>query len=276
MTGFKLVIDADALVYSIGYATQKDLEFFDGSTFLAGDLQSAKRLIARQIAKVRSQVMEALGVDALDSVELVITGSGNWRSAFYPEYKQYRKDLAKPQMYTQIRKWLVDSMGASVIDGMEADDYLAIKATEDVQVVMASFDKDFHTVAGLFFHTTAAKLYDPNINETLCFLLFQAVNGDRVDGYFGVYGWGETKVKRFLKEMSGGDRTIRQVYLTLKKRVKARNGLKAWREQFRVCLDLASLLWENEEGTRGVGLRRIYLHRKLKFKYYLPYYDEKE
>ena len=276
-----ILIDADMLVYTLGYASEVKTTFFGSDTFVDFNFDRAKRLIQGRV----DSVVRRLG--AKDYQLILSEGGGNWRFAFYADYKQNRKTLTKPVGYEDIRAWIASKEECIVTDELEeADDFISKHLTwykefatlkNDSEVIAVTADKDFYTIPGLVFNMSANRLFHISVEQTFSFLFFQALCGDRVDGYYGVKWVGERKAMRLLQSCKG--MTIRQAYLNLKSLVKKRAGKKdlqkqkgLWK-QFRICLDLASLMWYNETGQDGIGLRRVYKYRKLNFSYFLPYYD---
>lgn len=270
-----ILIDGDILVYTMGYASETKVGFIDGSSSHTPDLRLAKELIVKKIESFKKLFK------VKKNYEVVLSGTGNYRSSFYPQYKENRSVLTKPISYQQIREWLKSGelAGVIVIDGEEADDYLAARVTnpQHTSDIIISADKDFFTVPGSFYNISTKRLFKTTLSQSFSFLFFQALAGDRVDGYYGVSWVGAAKAQRILQAANG--KSLRQAYLHCKKCVqgRARNdkeeAKKLW-QQFRLCLDLAALRWYNEEGSKGIGLRRVFKHRaKVCFHYYLPYYD---
>lgn len=280
----RLLIDADYLVYTMGYASEKKANFADGDVIKTPDLDLAKRLILKTVKGF-------LNLFETDDYVLVLSGKGNWRSEFYSEYKANRASLIKPLCYNEIRQWLMSLPDTVLVNGEEADDWLASRVTQSktsekihsgepekgaIEEIIVSADKDFFTVPlGAVYNLSTKKLFRPTIPQAFSFLFFQAMAGDRVDGYYGVPWLGEAKSTRILQSASG--KTVRQTYLFIKeqvfKRGKTLEEKKANWNHFRVCLDLAALRWSNETGSRGIGLRRVHTHRQYPFEYFLPYYD---
>lgn len=275
-------LDGDILVYTLGFAVEESIEWPDGRTDIIGDLPLAKRLLDNRIRYFVSSLPEGMGLN------LVITGDApNWRKQIDTTYKAGRG--RKPTDYAGIREYMRNlPIVHETTDGQEADDWLAQQAG-DPTVAICSFDKDFFTVPGTFIHlsnNSSARLYRIEPTQALCFLMFQALAGDPVDSYAGVSNVGKSKASKmlYLCELKG--LTIRQAYLMLKatirkrekqfKDVRAVDGgrpAKGLWEQFRTCLDLASLVLPGETPTRGIGLRRVAKHRHQPFVYFLPYYD---
>ncbi len=123
---------------------------------------------------------------------------------------------------------------------------------------------------GIFITLTLTGSSPPTKAQAICFLLLQALMGDRVDGYYGVAWVGQRKAERMLKACT--KKTIGEAYTFIKRQIlKRKGGRKEW-EQFRLCLDLANILWysDGEIGYSGVGLNKIYENRHLPFELFLP------
>lgn len=265
------LIDGDMLVYSLGYASEHRTTFVGGDSFNAPDFKLAKRLINERLD----------GYCGCSPHTIVLSGSGNYRLNLFPEYKANRTVLVKPTAYDEIRKWITSLSTTVVVNGEEADDYISVAQTKAPGLYLTvSADKDFFTCPGHFYNISSGRLFRTSIQQSFSFLLFQALAGDRVDGYYGVPWLGVQKARKLLMAQEG--KTLRQAYLEIKKQVllrtkklklKTREERVAGWKQFQLCLDLAALRWYDEEGTRGIGLRRVRKHQHLKFEYYLPYYD---
>ena len=144
----KALIDGDLLVYEVAFGAEDRKE---------GIVYSFESLIPRLDKKI-ADILDAVGAD---EHTIYLTGKGNFRDelAVTKEYKANRG--AKPWHYANVRAYLV-SLGAVVIDGMEADDAMAIEQTEcyakeaytkdDLKyynhTVICSRDKDLRQVPG--------------------------------------------------------------------------------------------------------------------------------
>lgn len=268
----KLYIDGDMLVYKLGYAAEEKITWLDGTVSKTVNLAEVKKLVRRVIRSY-------LRIFKTDQYELVVSGSGNYRLEFFPQYKGNRVALTKPLCYDGLRKWMKSLPEAVTVDGEEADDYLAQVLTDPKRcknAVVISADKDFYTVPGKVYNVSAQRLFDIQLGQGFSFLWFQAMAGDRVDGYYGVPWLGVSKARRLLIAASNQP-TIRASYLLLKreilKRGKTLEERKANWEAFRTCADLAALRWTGETGSRGIALRRVWVFRNESMSFFLPYYD---
>lgn len=180
------LIDADILNYRIGFATNDEPESVAIRT-MAGFLED---LLLFDLSEVQTW-------------ELHLTGSNNFRNqyAVTAPYKGNRKGTDKPIHYQLLRDYLVSSWGAVVHDGIEADDMLAIRATElGDDSVIVTLDKDLDQVVG--WHYNFAKKIKYYITEDEARLNFykQFLTGDTVDNIVGAYRIGPKTADKLLRD----------------------------------------------------------------------------
>ena len=123
------LLDADILCYRVGFATEDEHE-------------------NTAIETMAVFLEDLLMFDLVDTEEheLFLTGKANFRNdiAVTAPYKGNRKDVKKPVHLPLLREYLQTAWGASVSDGQEADDDIAIRATElGDESIIVSIDKDF-------------------------------------------------------------------------------------------------------------------------------------
>lgn len=204
------LIDADILNYRIGFACNKETESV-AITTMAHFLED---LLLIDLPKIQTW-------------ELHLTGWDNFRNkiAVTAPYKGNRK-AEKPVHYHLLREYLVDSWGSTVSSGMEADDMLAIRATElgDSSVIV-SLDKDLDQVPGWHYNFSKKSLYHIDPEEGMRRFYKQMLTGDRVDNIVGVRGIGDKKAEKLLAKktelemwklcvkMLGQDRAIENAHL---------------------------------------------------------------
>ena len=132
--------DFDTWTYDIPFAAQR-LED-DGETLVLS-FDYCRDLVDARF----EEIMKKLGCTEYVGY---LTGSGNFRhetAVTYP-YKGNRAQ-ERPWHYQNIRNYLEYSYGAEVVHGIEADDALAIKATEEGDnAIIISRDKDLRMVQG--------------------------------------------------------------------------------------------------------------------------------
>lgn len=134
-----------------------------------------------------------------ESLEVFLTGKGNFRYDIYPEYKAHRKDTPKPEHLSPVRDYIVKEWNAVVSKGQEADDLIAIRATElDYKCIIVSVDKDFKQVPCRLYNPTKGEWTDLTKHEAMTFFYSQILMGDRADNIIGLQGIGPVKANRAL------------------------------------------------------------------------------
>ena len=181
----QLLIDADYLIYSIGFASEEDSEKF------------AKSRLVETLEDLVYLHLKA------DSYEAFLTGKNNFRYdiAKTVPYKGNRKDSKKPKHYDALRSHMVKRLGAVIVDGQEADDEVAIRMTKEPdQYMLVGVDKDLRQIPG--WHHNPVKAQTEYIDEFQAYKAFctQLLTGDRVDNIPGLEGIGPVKAEKALKE----------------------------------------------------------------------------
>lgn len=178
------LIDCDVLVYEM--ASLKDDE---GYPITWGLLQGL-------IDKHLDGIIDA--VDA-DTWQGYLTGKGNFRNdiATIRPYKGGRDHSNRPFWFSAVYNYLRDNRGSTVVDGMEADDAIAIQHNlSGGNTVLCSRDKDLRQVAGWHYNWPFGKkqeLRDPFwISEIdgLRNFYIQLLTGDSTDNIPGLFGVG--------------------------------------------------------------------------------------
>lgn len=178
------LIDADLLVYRVGYTTQAETE----GVALAR-LESSINLIS----------------DTINPTDWIFVLSpidhSNYRYLIDKNYKANRKDQEKPVHFSALRKHLQETYNARVAHGEEADDLLGIlqysQATEDDSIIV-SIDKDLNQIAGNHFNFVNGEQYYVSPVEGLRWFYKQMLIGDTSDNVKGIKGIGPAKAGGFL------------------------------------------------------------------------------
>ena len=125
------LIDGDVLRYSIGAACQKMVTDDYGEQQLVTEpdyiwKHTVDKMISNILVNTKSE-----------SCKVYLTGKGNFREEIAKKkgYKENRKDLQKPLLYDDISTHLVDDWGAIVVNGMEADDAMAIEQCASLKAI---------------------------------------------------------------------------------------------------------------------------------------------
>jgi hypothetical protein len=193
----KLLIDADYLIYGIGFASEEDSEKF------------AKSRLVETLEDLVYIYLKA------DSYEAFLTGKNNYRYeiAKTVPYKGNRKDAKKPKHYNALRECMITRLGAVVVDGQEADDEVAIRMTKEPdQYLLVGVDKDLRQIPG--WHHNPVKAKTEYINEFEAYKNFatQLLTGDRVDNIPGLQGVGPIKAAKALKDAKTQEELLQAVW----------------------------------------------------------------
>jgi DNA polymerase-1 len=187
---FKTVlIDADSLLYKVGFLVEKDGEYKPEH-----NEETAKMLI-------RSLVNNIVAETGADAKEMFLTKGKNFRYAIaktHP-YKGNRTS-PKPISYDMLFKELV-SMGAKVISLLEADDMVRIRALELglENTILTFIDKDLLQIGGLSFDYGKMVFRDYiSPLEADRFFWKQMLTGDTTDNIHGIKGVGKVKADKLL------------------------------------------------------------------------------
>lgn len=130
-----------------------------------------------------------------------LTGKGNFRLqvATVKPYKGNRKS-EKPHWYQAIRDYLVSVHKAVIVDGMEADDAVAIEATQNPEAIVVSRDKDLLQLRNFIYKYPLGSVVEQfySVPSPWLLLLKQVLTGDSTDNYPGIPGIGDAKADRIL------------------------------------------------------------------------------
>lgn len=232
----RVIVDADYLVYSCGHAVQKvrydlTVERPDGTVAetICWSMDEARAWLSDEPEGTRSQIdrvveAEPLGhatflVDRVlqtvdtnlsnadiefNRMELFLTGTGNFRDkiATIKEYKGNRDPDAKPLHYRSLRRYLLNKWGASVVDGIEADDAVAeIMYHEGPNAILVGIDKDLLTIPGRHYHFKTKTFRTVTHSEAKAHFYRQLIVGDPVDNIGGAFKAGPKKAELIVPEM---------------------------------------------------------------------------
>lgn len=134
-----------------------------------------------------------------DNVEIYIGGEGNFRLDLpLPiKYKSSRSG-ERPVLLDDLKNYLLNYKGATLVEGMEADDALMIRMVEGYnsgkEIIAVTVDKDAMQGAGILYNPVRDVVYnlENNLGELweeslkgtgFKWLLFQTILGDSTDTY---------------------------------------------------------------------------------------------
>lgn len=178
----KLLIDGDILTYRVGFA-------YDDEDFA---------LARHKLGEVIETICHELGSE---DFELFITGKTNFRNdyAVTAPYKGNRTGK-RPVHYDALREYMLD-IGGRLVEGEEADDAIAMRATElgKDKCFIVSIDKDFDQVEGWHYNFVKKQQYYISATQGMLNFYMQFLTGDRIDNIIGVKGIGAVKAKKLLE-----------------------------------------------------------------------------
>ncbi len=163
------LLDADILVYRVGFTAQKETE---GLAQVRMD-----ETILTILNDLKTKDYQAF---------LSPTGRTTWRYRLYPDYKANRK-APKPVHYECLRSYLQEAHNALVGEDDEADDLLGLELTEKgSEAILVSIDKDLNQIPGWHYNfVTKIKYFMDPIEAMKCFYI-QLLMGDASDNIPGI------------------------------------------------------------------------------------------
>ena len=187
---------------------------FKGKVLVDGDIVAYRAAFSTQdlfpedaVSKV-DELMDYILTETLmfpdpKDYEVFLTGSGNFRydiAKSFP-YKGNRKSTEKPIHLPVAREHLITNYKASVSEGEEADDLIAIAATKyGPETIVASVDKDMLQLPCKHFNFTKGEWHDVTEFEGTKFFYKQILTGDRADNIMGLYKVGPVKAEKIVKD----------------------------------------------------------------------------
>lgn len=141
--------------------------------------------------------------------QMFLSGDNNFRYSIFPGYKAKRKLKPRPRHLEYVKEHLVLEWGASITDGIEADDALGIANHKQPNRVICSIDKDLLQLEGLHYNFVRRDFIEVGAFEGWKNFYTQLLVGDSTDDIPGCRGIGAAKAPRVL-ELA---RTDREMYL---------------------------------------------------------------
>lgn len=188
---------------------------------LDGDIYAFRSAAASEnddfhIARWRMEEMidNTLAETGADEFSIFLSGPNNFRYSVYPEYKANRSD-EKPRFLADLKQYLVETYGAIVSDGCEADDLLGIEQCSSNDTIICSLDKDLRMIPGnhYSFEISGKITRGPNAGKTwtkpmekvfveplagLRHFYYQMLVGDATDNVKGAPGVGPKTAAKLL------------------------------------------------------------------------------
>lgn len=195
------LIDADILVYESAYRCQKGIEWIPGEFTYTASLPEAQEDLETSVEYI---------TEACEATEIVMVltdgdRDANFRRSVWPDYKQNREGVStgRPLLYAALREWIHETYRSHEEKGIEGDDSLGIMLTmapDPSQVVVASVDKDMHTIPGRHYNWRKEEegVVTVDAFNAFYFFMYQTLVGDSVDGYPGLKGCGPKGAAKIL------------------------------------------------------------------------------
>ena len=196
-----LLIDGDIDAYQIASKCETKIDWGDGIETKSADSEEAKRQIDTRYRALKRM----LGADRLI---VCLSDSQNFRKDILPTYKANRKNVIRPALLAELRKYLHESYEVFQRPSLEADDVMGILSTlgEDApklitgERIIVSVDKDMKNVPGLLFnpgHPDQGTI-EISVEQADYSHMMQTLTGDTTDGYGGCPGIGKKKAEKIL------------------------------------------------------------------------------
>ena len=203
-----LLIDGDILAYKVAAACEGAVDWGDDFWTLHADALEGKTQVNIWIEDLKENLNAT-------KTRVFLTGSSNYRAAFFPEYKANRRGTRKPMILGALRKHLLSMWDAELEEGLEADDLIGMAATnpESNGAIVVSIDKDFKG--------GPCKLYNPDRpeegvrditkDEADAYHFYQTLVGDSSDNYKGCPAYGPKKAEALLLKCSNRRETWEKI-----------------------------------------------------------------
>lgn len=187
------LLDADIIAYRAAAKVQDD--FGDGKV-------SDSRVAIREAEFL---IMKWTQYIKPNNVILCFSCSSKtyFRHDIYPEYKEQRKEIERPQQLKAVIEHLKSTHKYLEIPGLEADDILGIYGTGTMLAnpIVVSIDKDMQTLPVKMFNPDKMRrAVRINAGAANMLIFRQALTGDTSDNYKGIPGVGPAKAEKILQD----------------------------------------------------------------------------
>ena len=203
-----LLIDGDVLAYQSAFIAQANIQWEGELWTTHSDLSLAKNWVIERFEMFK----EKTGADAF---VIAISDKNNFRRKLNPLYKANRRSKFAPIGLSPMRDWMAEEYGTVIYPNLEADDTIAIMATDltpDEERIIVSIDKDFKSVPCTFYDFNRDEIHDVSVEDANKYHLMQTMAGDPVDGYKGIPGVGVVKAMRLLDKNGANWDTVLKAY----------------------------------------------------------------
>ena len=218
----KAHVDGDVLVYEIGFAAEAAWKYFAQSK---GEEPEGFPPFELVFDMLQERISYIIGQTEADESVIYLTGKQNFRNhvAFTVPYKTRAGN--KPFHYKNIRAVLPTMFECEIVEGLEADDLIALNLGDGVAV---SRDKDIRQLEGTHYswelnsqpaigpHKTDAfgsleLRKDKLLGYGDKFLYSQILTGDSVDSIPGCPNYGPKKAIKILENCTNTDECLEAI-----------------------------------------------------------------
>lgn len=161
------LVDSDIPCYSIGFSCEKESNW---------------NMVEKTVDNFMRKAIK--GSNGTHFIGFLTNGGKNYRlqDATTREYKGNRAGKDKPKWFNKIREYLIKTWKCQVMQGIEADDALAIAQQyfleRGIKSVICSLDKDLRQQPGLHFNWDTNILDYVDENKGQLYLWRQVITGD--------------------------------------------------------------------------------------------------
>lgn len=195
-----LLIDGDVLVYQVGLAAERSIDWGNDIWTLHADFNECREAL---VGKVEA-LIETLKAESVIFALSCPTAEG-FRKEIDLAYKANRKNARKPIVHGALRQYLLDHHDTILRPRLEADDVLGILATQPGTEprILVSIDKDFRGVPCEFYRINSdnPQIETVTADAAIRFHALQTLTGDAVDGYKGIPGCGPKTAEKILTDV---------------------------------------------------------------------------
>lgn len=187
-----ILCDADIFAYRASQSNQNLTERKTGCFTLYANGNKACKSVDESVATL----MEKLEADR---IIMALSDKKNFRKKVLKTYKAHRKFVNRPLALDFVRDYIHDKYETLMLPELEGDDVIGILATGNEYVegdkIIASIDKDFHTIPGTFYNLDKETIKIITEEEADYYHLYQTLTGDDCDGYKGCPQIGDKKAR---------------------------------------------------------------------------------
>ena len=210
----KALIDGDVVLYGCGFAAQKKIYSVTTPDGLATDFQYKKEAVAflekdslfdpgdyvltdrieaeslgNAIHNIQTKIESILAATRANTFIIYLTGNGNFRDELVSDYKANRDPSHKPVHYKAMKEYMIEKMGAVLVEGQEADDAMSIEQVNSFEdTIICTIDKDLMMVPGSHYNWGKESVFEVSEREGEIFFYKQIITGDKgTDNISGLY-----------------------------------------------------------------------------------------